>query len=51
MKIIKRNGTEVEFDKYKIAIAIDKANKSVGEQDRLPDVQILNITDIVTREL
>lgn len=50
MKIIKRNGTEVEFDKYKIAIAIDKANKSVGKQDKLPDIQILNITDIVTNK-
>ena len=29
MRIIKRNGTEVEFDKQKIVDAITKANNSV----------------------
>lgn len=40
MKIIKRNGTEVQFDKSKIINAIKKANNEVNETEKLSDDQI-----------
>ena len=40
MKIIKRNGSEVIFDKQKIVVAITKANESVIPSARLPDEEI-----------
>ncbi len=43
MKIIKRNGTEVEFDRDKIANAIRKANASVSPVDQLPEYGIQKI--------
>ncbi|MBQ8468185.1 MAG: anaerobic ribonucleoside-triphosphate reductase [Clostridia bacterium] len=43
MKIIKRNGSEAEFDKEKIIKAISKANLSVAETDRISDEQIAEI--------
>lgn len=43
MKVIKRNGSEVEFDRGKIETAIKKANKSVEESYRLSDSVIGNI--------
>lgn len=43
MKIIKRNGTEVEFDPDKIANAIRKANASVSPADQLPEYGIQKI--------
>lgn len=50
MKIIKRNGSEVEFDSTKIVNAIKGANKDVEENARLDDVAIngiaVKITDI-----
>ena len=45
MKIIKRNGTEVDFDLKKITDAIKKANNSVDESKRLTDRQIESITN------
>lgn len=42
MKVIKRNGTEVEFDATKIAGAITRAGK-----DRIPFEDIVKITDMV----
>jgi len=39
MKIIKRSGTEVEFDISKIVAAVAKANKEVVEKDRLTNEQ------------
>lgn len=42
MKVIKRNGTEVEFDATKIAGAITRAGK-----DRIPFEDIAKITDMV----
>ena len=42
MKVIKRNGTEVEFDATKIAGAITRAGK-----DRIPFKDIAKITDMV----
>ena len=47
MKVIKRNGTEVEFDKNKIVSAITKANDSVPEADRIPEKTVLAIADTV----
>ena len=43
MKIIKRNGSEVEFDISKIIIAITKANKVVEETQRMSAEQIRTI--------
>lgn len=45
MRIIKRNGSEVEFDRAKIETAISKANISVEEQYRMDDVTITAIVD------
>lgn len=45
MNIIKRNGEEAIFNKVKIASAIGKANKTVGEQERLTQDQITGIAD------
>lgn len=47
MNVIKRNGTEVLFDRQKIINAITKANNEVKETNKLSDEQITNIaTDI-----
>lgn len=43
MKIIKRSGTEMTFDGSKIIAAIEKANESVVESERLSDEQIRRI--------
>lgn len=48
MKIIKRSGTEVEFDISKIVAAVAKANKEVVEKDRLTREQINEIAKKVT---
>ena len=40
MKIIKRNGSEAVFDITKIIVAINNANNSVEESDRLTAAQI-----------
>ena len=45
MKIIKRSGEEVVFDREKIVTAITKANLQVEERDRLNDNQINSIVD------
>ncbi|MFR7591926.1 MAG: anaerobic ribonucleoside-triphosphate reductase [Longibaculum sp.] len=47
MKIIKRNGAEVQFDELKITAAIEKANKEVVETERLSEEDIDNITNNV----
>ena len=47
MNVIKRNGSEVTFDKAKIENAIIKANNSVEEAVRLTPMQIKRITDSV----
>ena len=46
MKIIKRNGSEVDFDISKIITAISKANASVQTKE-LTEAQIANIADYV----
>ena len=47
MKIIKRNGSEAEFDKNKIIRAISKANITVDESIRLTGKQIDRIAESV----
>ena len=47
MKIIKRNGSETVFDISKIIAAIEKANVTVEEKERLTRTQILAIADAV----
>ena len=47
MKIIKRNGTEVQFDPSKISVAIGKANSAIDEKNRISDAQIAAITAAV----
>ena len=48
MKIIKRNGAEMDFDSKKIAIAISKANLAAEESERVSEEDIREITEKVT---
>ena len=43
MKVIKRDGKSVDYDREKVRIAIRKANICVPEDDRITDRQIENI--------
>lgn len=43
MKVIKRDGTTVDFDSSKIVVAIQKANAVVDPQDRIEEYKILEI--------
>lgn len=45
MKIIKRNGTEVQFDRSKIIAAITKANNEVLETEKLHNYDIEDIVN------
>ena len=45
MKIIKRSGAEVPYDRTKISNAIRKANAQVEDAKKLTDAQIESITD------
>ncbi len=47
MKIIKRNGAEMQFDAQKIIVAVTKANESVVPSARLTPVQIRRIAEDV----
>ncbi len=47
MKIIKRSGQEVPFDREKIEIAISKANESVVSSERMTPIQIKRIAEDV----
>lgn len=49
MKVIKRNGLEVDFNQDKIKNAITKANKEVATDDRLPEDDIDEIVEAITR--
>ena len=49
MKLIKRNGSEVIFDREKIAIAVAKANEAVDEQYRISNEDVENIALEVER--
>ena len=48
MNIIKRNGSEAVFEKAKILAAVGKANASVPEKDRIPDVLADRVAERVT---
>ena len=48
MKIIKRDGSEAQFDINKIVIAVSKANDSVVPEIRMTDLQIRRIAEAVT---
>lgn len=50
MRIIKRDGTEVEFDSIKISNAVSKANAKMLEVDKINDEQISEITKSVTEQ-
>jgi len=47
MKIIKRSGQEVDFDREKIVIAVTKANESVIPSERMSEIQIKRIAEDV----
>ena len=51
MKVIKRDGSTVEFDRKKIVTAIGKANEAVDFEDRITDAQIKSIVDKVMKSL
>ena len=48
MKIIKRSGSEVEFNRDKIEVAVTKANESVVPSARMTPIQIKRIAAIQT---
>ena len=50
MKVIKRNGAEVEFNPEKIAVAIRKANDNAEPEYRLPEDKVQEATLVVTGE-
>ncbi len=50
MKVIKRDGRAVEFDRSKIEIAIEKANKEVREKERATKEEIKSIINYVTEQ-
>ncbi len=47
MKIIKRNGSEVDFDRHKIIVAVTAANNSVIPSARMTEIQIRRIAEDV----
>ena len=49
MKLIKRNGAEVVFNKDKIAQAVAKANAAVEEEDRITEENIADIAKNVEK--
>ena len=51
MRIIKRNGMEVEFDIQKIATAISKANEAGSGEPELTDSLVTDISEAVTRKV
>ena len=50
MKIIKRSGQEVEFDRKKIEDAVRKANKEIMESARISDESIVSLAADVEKE-
>lgn len=50
MRVIKRNGTEVEFDRGKIKIAITKANLNVEPEYRMTEEQIDSVVKAVCKD-
>ena len=49
MKLIKRNGSEVIFDREKIIVAVTKANEAVNEKHRISPEDVENIALEVER--
>ena len=47
MKIVKRDGRKVDYDRDKIVIAISKANKEVGGKDKISRGDIAFITKYI----
>ncbi len=47
MKVVKRDGKSVDFDREKIRIAIRKANDCVSDDDKVTDRQIENIVKYI----
>ena len=50
MKVIKRDGRSVDFDKNKIIIAIQKANNEVTKPNRATKEQINEIVEYVASQ-
>ena len=50
MKIIKRNGSEVQFDNAKIYSAVSKANEAVEPIHRISPDDVQKVTDNVTKK-
>ena len=50
MKIIKRDGSEMDFYKCKIIDAISRANSEVSEIDRIDSSDMINIADSIENE-
>ncbi len=49
MKVVKRDGSIVDFDRSKIVKAIHKANEAVDFEDRIEDAQIEELVDDISR--
>ncbi|MBR1810538.1 MAG: anaerobic ribonucleoside-triphosphate reductase [Clostridia bacterium] len=47
MKVVKRDGTIVDFDRSKILIALQKANAAVDAEERITDAQIEEIVHFI----
>ena len=47
MKVIKRDGRAVEYDKEKIEIAIEKANKEVRKSEKISKAEINEIINYI----
>ena len=50
MKVIKRDGSTVNFDRAKIAGAIRKANEAVEEEDRVTEEQIEDVVSSIAQK-
>lgn len=47
MKVIKRDGRAVDYDRKKIEIAIGKANNEIKESERVTKEEIKNIIEYI----
>ncbi|NLZ80922.1 MAG: anaerobic ribonucleoside-triphosphate reductase, partial [Clostridiales bacterium] len=47
MKVIKRNGQELDYDREKIIIAISKANKEVPFNEKISEDKIYDIVQSI----
>ena len=51
IKVIKRNGNEVEFKPEKLNSAIEKANMQVSRENRLTEEEIAELVDTVVSRI